>query len=305
MKTNYTLKTIKTGLAIFAMVFSFTFASAQVATQYKFNLRIAQSIYPAGPVTMISDEIALEGTTFKIQAIVTPSSTAGSSFIESNANRRWGVDNSTIDGNLGETAVIDAISIVDFNDNGTGYTVGAISNLHFDAITLRGVNGANDDPRITVDGATNPGTFDLGQAVNTTETITFGVAWENAATTSYTVGGTDDVTSITLTTATTNFQNSYQVIGVDTAYVFTTDPNLSVEDVVKKGALAIYPTVVENTFTVNKAFETLQLFDITGKTVKTFNASDNLEVSGLRSGLYIVKIQSEVGGIATGKLIVK
>ena len=43
-------------------------------------------------------------------------------------------------------------------------------------------------------------------------------------------------------------------------------------------ALTIYPTVVEDTFSVSKAFETLKIIDLTGKTVKTFDAFDALEV---------------------------
>ncbi|MDB2385243.1 T9SS type A sorting domain-containing protein [Polaribacter sp.] len=312
MKKNYTLKTIRTSLAVFAMALSFNFASAQTDVDGTTNLRtIGNTTYDPGAITIVSTaDIALteaNGATFKLQATVTPTSTANgtSAFIQSSASgNRWGVDNALIDGNNGESVMVTDITIIDFNANGSGYTESAISNLHFEGITFRGAQGTADNPRVTVDGA-NAGTFDLG-VIPQNGLVPFGIEYTNASdpTATYTVGGTDDVTNVTLTTATTTFQNAFQVISFVAGYTFTTDPTLSVEDF-QKDALSIYPTIVSNSFSVNKDFKSLQLIDLTGKTVKTFSASDALEVSGLVSGLYIVKIQSDSEGIATGRLIVK
>jgi hypothetical protein len=315
MKKDYILKTIKTGVAIFALALSSTFASAQTATAYPTDLKlIADNVYADGAITVTSDEIALEGTTFKIQATITPSSEAADPFIQTNADSLWGVNNSQFNGNLVESAVINTLSIVDFNANGTGYTESAISNLHFSGVAFVGAQGhARDNVGITVDGAA-AGDYETGKTAVSETTITFGTEYFNAAATEagstpgtgITVGSAGDVTSITLNTGTesTSFRNAWSAGNIIATYTFTTNATASVDDV-KKNALSIFPTIVENTFSVSKEFETLQLYDLTGKTVKTFNSSDALEVSGLNQGLYIVKIQSATGGISTSKMIVK
>ncbi|MDO6597934.1 T9SS type A sorting domain-containing protein [Oceanihabitans sp. 2_MG-2023] len=313
MKTNYTIKGIRNALAISAFVFGSSFVSAQVATEYTTNVRSDATIteYPDGAAIMVSDELTHEGTTFKIQMTVTPGG-SGTFVGATGANRRWGIGNSNDDdssnnsslfeGDEGESAIIDGISIVDFDANGTGYDVGAISNLHFDALTIRGAQGNADNPSITVDVAP-VGPFELGTLSTTTTTFEFGVEFSNLGGDLFTIGDTDNVNSIALT-APSNFQNTWQIIGTNISYTFTTNP-LSIEDNELDNAFAIYPTVVENTFSVNKEFKTLQLFDITGKIVKTFHASDALNISGMHSGLYIARIQSETGGVATSKLIIK
>lgn len=314
MKKNYILKTIKTGIAIFAFTLSSAFVSAQTEVDGTTNLRtIGDTTYAAGTATIVSTaDIAVteaNGATFKIQATLTPNSTANgaSAFIQSSASgNRWGVDNSLIDGNNGESVIVSDITIIDFNANGSGYTESAISNLHFEGITFRAAQGAADNPRITVNGA-NAGTTDLG-VIPQNGLVPFGIEYTNASdpTATYTVGGTDDVTSVTLTNATETFQNSFQIMSFVAGYTFTTDPALSIDDVnTKDTKLSIFPTLVDDTFSVNKTFKTLQLFDLTGKAVKSFNTSDALEVSGLVHGLYIVKIKSEAGAVSTAKLIVK
>ncbi|MBU3011375.1 T9SS type A sorting domain-containing protein [Polaribacter vadi] len=315
MKKNYMLKTIKTSIAIFAILLGFSQVNAQTATAYPTDLKpIVSTVYATGAITVVSDEIALEGTTFKIQATITPASTAVDPFIESNATSVWGVNNAQFNGQLAESAVINSISIVDFNANGTDYSDSAISNLHFSGISFSGAQGhARDNVGIVVDGA-NAGSFETGKTAVSDTTITFGTEYFNAASTEagstpgtgITVGSAGDVTSITVNSGTesTSFRNAWSVVNIIATYTFTTSATASLEEV-KNDALSIYPTLVDDTFSVNKAFETLQLFDLTGKTVKTFNSSDILEVSGLNKGLYIVKIQSATGGISTSKMIVK
>lgn len=219
MKTNYKLRTIKKGYSNFCYGLEFNVASAQVATDYTTNVRCDGTItaYPDGAAIMTSDELTHEGTTFKIQMIVTPGGT-GTFVGTTGGNRRWGIGDSSDAGNTAtlfegdedESATINALSVVDFNDNGTGYTVGAISNLHFDALTIRGAQGSADNPSVTVDG-TNAGTFELGQLSTTTTTFEFGVEFTNLAGTAFTVGDADNVSTITLT-APANFQNTWQII---------------------------------------------------------------------------------------------
>jgi hypothetical protein len=311
MKKNYTFKTIKTGLAIFAMALSFANANAQTEdVLIESNIRTTTTfVYDGGAVDIVSGEQSVEGTTFKIQATLTPTSTASGSgaYIQSTNRNRYGVDGTAIDGNLGESIVTSNLTVIDFDPGTTTYTVADISNLHFTGVVLFNVDDADDQPLFTIVGGTNPGTFNIGKAVANSATITFGTPFANGAdpVVETTVGSTTGVTAFTLSNGSTEATDSYQIIGTNWALTFTKDATLGVNDVVQKDSFSIYPTIVENTFTVNKAFETLQLFNLTGKTVKTFNSSDALEVSGLAKGLYIVKLKSETGAIATSKLIVK
>jgi len=320
MKKNYTLKTIKTGLAIFALTLSSAFVSAQVAKDTIVSARTlaAGTTYESGAINLITADLNHEGVSFKIQFTVTPNSTANGADanIASNNNNRWGVDDDRFDGELGESAVLSGLTIIDFNDNGTGYTSDAISNLHFNGIQIFAAsNRAEDNPTIQVDGA-NSGTFEIGQTTDNSTIITFGTEYFNQAAVDagtinagegITVGSAGDVSTITLSTGsgTPTFRNEWFIISTYMKYTFTTNPALSVEDNIKKDALSIFPTIVENSFSVSKEFETLTLFDITGKTVKRYTNTDALEVSGLDSGLYLVKLKSETGAISTGKLIVK
>lgn len=311
MKNNY--KNFKNRLAIFCLVLSATFATAQTASDYTYNLRtLASTNYTAGAMNMTSDEITQEGTTFKIQVTVTPTSSNGSAFISSNGNNRWGVGDSdgtnttsTIDGNHGDKAVISSLSIIDFNDNGTGYTVDAISNIHFYGIYIRGGSGTNDNPRVTVDGS-NSGAFDLGQLANTQEFVVFGQEFSNLAGTAFTVGAAGEVTTITLENASTHYLNSFQIVGTTVGYTFTTDDSLSLDDITGDDEkVIISPSVVESTFSINKEFETLSVIDLTGKTVKIFGASDVLDVSSLNSGVYTALIATKTGKAFTRRFIVK
>ncbi|MDA9335954.1 hypothetical protein N9Q89_07390, partial [Flavobacteriaceae bacterium] len=197
------------------MALTFNFASAQTEIDGTTNLRTTTTTtYAAGPITIVTSGAAInqEGVTFNLQATVTPNNAAndGSAFIESSATNRWGVDNVLIDGPNGESVIVTDISIVDFNANGTGYTEAAISNLHFEGITFRGATNTADNPRITVNGASAPGTFDVGQLAQN-QYVEFGVEFMNVPGDTFTVGGTEDVTSVTLTNATTAGADSFQV----------------------------------------------------------------------------------------------
>jgi hypothetical protein len=315
MKKNYTFKTIKKGIVLMAILAGFTQVNAQTETEYDTSIRPDATIltYPNGAANFISDEITREGVTFKLQLTATPSGNENA-FIGNATNRRFGVGDSTDETNpanllnseFGDTITFNTLAVIDFNDNGTGYTEAAISKLNFKAITIRGGHGATDNASLTVDGATNAGTFELGQLATVNEVLEFGVEYTNQASTPFTIGSQEgDITTVTATNGATDGVSNFQLLGLNVGYTFTTNATASVDDNVKKDALTIFPTVTDGTFSVNKAFETLQLFDLTGKAVKTFKSSDALEVSGIGSGLYIVKIQSEVGAISTGKLIVK
>ncbi|MGJ8762175.1 MAG: T9SS type A sorting domain-containing protein [Polaribacter sp.] len=313
MKKKYTFKTIKTGFAIFAMALSFANANAQTTVSKTGNIRLYSGTYDAGTVDIVSNEIAQDGVTFKLQATLTPNSTAGSAFLAATNKHRYGVDGTTIDGDKGESIEISNLTVIDFDPGTTPYTVDAISDIHYTGVTLNAANGVGDQPLFTVVGGSNTGDFNIGQTSSAFATINFGTEFFNQAAVTagevagsgITVGNTTGVTSFTLANGSALATDSYQIVGTNWSLTFTQDNTLGVNDVVQKDSFSIYPTIVENTFTVNKAFKTLQLFNLTGKAVKTFNSSDALEVSGLAKGLYIVKLKSETGAIATSKLIVK
>jgi hypothetical protein len=310
MKKNYTFKTIKTGLAIFAMALSFANANAQTEdVLVESNLRtITTTVYADGAFDIVTGEQSVEGTTFKIQATLTPNSTAlgSAAYIQSTNKNRYGVDGTGIDGDKGESITISDLKVIDFDPGTTTYTVDAISDLHFIGVTIFASNGANDQPVFDIVGGTNPGVFNIGKAVAASATITFGDPYTNAVAVTTTVGSTTGVTAFTLSNGSTEATDSFQIIGTNWALTFTKDTTLGVETISKKDdALTIFPTITDGAFSVNKEFASIHLIDLTGKTVKTFNSSDALEVSGLAKGLYIVKLKSDLGAIATSKLIVK
>ena len=69
----------------------------------------------------------------------------------------------------------------------------------------------------------------------------------------------------------------------------------------------IYPNPVNTSFKTNKSFERLQIFDITGKLVKSFNGeftkNDSYDISDLGQSLYLVKIENKNGQTLTSKIL--
>lgn len=298
-----------------AILAGFTQVNAQTETEYATSIRPDATIltYPNGAANFISGEITHEGATFKLQLTATPSGN-DNAFIGNATNRRFGVGDSTdatntpnfLNSDFGDVITFNTLEVIDFNDNGTGYTEAAISKLNFRAITIRSGHGAADNASITVDGATNAGTFELGQLATINEVLEFGVEYTNQASTPFTIGSQEgDITTVTATNGATDGVSNFQLLGLNVGYTFTTSATASVDDNVKKDAFSIFPTIVENTFSVNKEFKTLKIIDLTGKTVKSFESSDVLEVSGIVQGLYIVTLKSATGATSTSKMIVK
>jgi 1,4-alpha-glucan branching enzyme len=81
---------------------------------------------------------------------------------------------------------------------------------------------------------------------------------------------------------------------------------LSVEEVTTS-AFAIFPNPVNDSFKTNKSLNGLQIYDITGKLVKSFTGefskNDNYDISSLTNGIYLVKIENENGESITSKLV--
>ncbi|WP_235817876.1 alpha-amylase family glycosyl hydrolase [Formosa haliotis] len=83
--------------------------------------------------------------------------------------------------------------------------------------------------------------------------------------------------------------------------------SLSVEDDSLKKSFAIFPNPSQNSFKVNQAVETVNIYDITGKLVKrfsgSFNAQHQFNISNLPASLYLVNITNNQGTTQTAKLI--
>ncbi len=82
---------------------------------------------------------------------------------------------------------------------------------------------------------------------------------------------------------------------------------LSLDDVDSTSQFKIYPNPVNNSFYINQAVESLNIYDLTGKLVKTFKGNftenDAFDISDLKRSIYLVKIENSNGQLVTSKLI--
>ena len=81
---------------------------------------------------------------------------------------------------------------------------------------------------------------------------------------------------------------------------------LSVEDDTLYG-LTIYPNPSQTSFSVNTNVSNIEIYDLTGKMVKTFKGSftrtDSFDISNLNTGMYIVKVENDNKQTMTTKLV--
>lgn len=102
------------------------------------------------------------------------------------------------------------------------------------------------------------------------------------------------------TTTITHKQSGNSVYGeaVDVTRTFNVvEEALSVNAIDKKDTVyRIFPNPAQNSFTIkndfNEEIETLEIFNITGKLVKSFKSQANYNISDLTSGLYLVSVKS-------------
>lgn len=88
---------------------------------------------------------------------------------------------------------------------------------------------------------------------------------------------------------------------------FQGDLSLAVDNAAVKSALKVYPNPAVETVSVtsNKTITSVTVFDLSGKIVKIFKDSKNINVSGLAKGNYILQAHYENGGVENTKLIKK
>lgn len=325
MKNNYILKTIKTSIAIFAFLVGFAQLNAQTTNINVVITGGVPDVLDEGETyqTLTTDQvITMTGTatvdgvgTFDVSFDVTPK--AGQRVVRSAT--QWGVNpefvDVDVDGVVTPTATNDGplfrarangqsfatIGNITFSNYTGGLTVSNITSHTFTEASIAAGINRFDRFAYKVGEIEYAFTSKLGANPTAINLLTAGPV-DIAGGTALTSLDTFVIKSVEGRSANSDAW-AVQSITVNLDIDYT---SLSTNAINKNDTkLSIFPTVVESTFSVNKAFKTLKLFDLTGKTVKTFNSSDALEVSGLNQGLYIVKIQSATGGISTSKMIVK
>lgn len=90
--------------------------------------------------------------------------------------------------------------------------------------------------------------------------------------------------------------------------IFGNEPSLLNTDSFNMDSdFSIYPNPVSTSFKTNKAISSLQIYDITGKLVKSFNGEFTTEksynISDLTQSVYLVKMENANGQTLTSKLI--
>lgn len=92
----------------------------------------------------------------------------------------------------------------------------------------------------------------------------------------------------------------YRIYGNKTA-------NLALSDFEKGNSVNLYPNPVSNYFTLNIATTKVQVYNLSGQVVKSFNPNGNLDfqfsVSDLNTGLYVVKATDENNKVQVMKFI--
>ncbi|MGC1632700.1 MAG: alpha-amylase family glycosyl hydrolase [Gelidibacter sp.] len=72
-------------------------------------------------------------------------------------------------------------------------------------------------------------------------------------------------------------------------------------------SFAIYPNPVNHSFKINKEVSALEIYDLTGKHIKsfkgTFTPSDSFDISDLNQSIYLIKVENKNGQMLTSKLI--
>ncbi|WP_460217741.1 alpha-amylase family glycosyl hydrolase [Psychroserpens sp. MEBiC05023] len=124
--------------------------------------------------------------------------------------------------------------------------------------------------------------------------------------TSFPTGGTwydlmDNTGSTTYSASTINIPaGQFRIFGNQPATLSTNVFNAN-------STFNIYPNPVNTSFKTNKTISSLQIFDITGKLVKSFNGdfteADTYDISDLTQSIYLVKIENSNGHTFTSKLI--
>ncbi|MBP9601554.1 MAG: T9SS type A sorting domain-containing protein [Lutibacter sp.] len=102
---------------------------------------------------------------------------------------------------------------------------------------------------------------------------------------------------------------SIDVAKINDAAITISAAVLSVADDVLSQGISIYPNPTNSILNIqsidsNIKIENVRLMDITGKTVYTSNSAQPINVEKFSKGVYILRIESQDGGVASKKVIV-
>ena len=82
---------------------------------------------------------------------------------------------------------------------------------------------------------------------------------------------------------------------------------LSTDSFESVSGFTIYPNPVNHTFKVNKEVNMLDIYDLTGKRIKSFKGdftqADSFDISDLNQSIYLIKVENKNGQVLTSKLI--
>ncbi|WP_027125970.1 alpha-amylase family glycosyl hydrolase [Gelidibacter mesophilus] len=82
---------------------------------------------------------------------------------------------------------------------------------------------------------------------------------------------------------------------------------LSTDSFESASEFSIYPNPVSNTFKVNKEVNMLDIYDLTGKRIKSFKGdftqADSFDISDLNQSVYLIKVENKNGQTLISKLI--
>lgn len=181
-------------------------------------------------------------------------------------------------------------------------------------VNLNGNNGAyNPWEVVSAGGTVNPSSIG-----GSTTYADFKFKFTLTSTTTMTVSINDDAETFDINLNTTNI-TGYSVYFADdwnstananiywkptTEYTYAVTLGL---ETISFDDVQLYPTLVNNTFKINKPVASVNIFDLTGKLVKTFKGNfdtgKTFDISELTQNMYLAKIEAANGQIATSKLI--
>jgi hypothetical protein len=184
---------------------------------------------------------------------------------------------------------INNIQIVDFNANGGSFTSDNIA-ANFKSVTVVNAQSANDFVSLKF----NETNIDVGRLDNQTQEIDLEI-----------VLNADSLTEFGIGVGNTEDTNKWSIEGINVTIKFE-ENRLSISDVIqnKIESFRLYPNPAKNQISFNINPVETKIFDVTGKLVKFDTTRKNtIDISTLKTGIYIVKVQTEEGSIFFKKLL--
>ena len=265
---------------------------AAASTNYKINTK---AIMYSG-IQTASDGLA----TFKISIDVTPSSNlaviSGVSGGTATENS-WGLgdgSNSNSDdiftGSDNEWVEnINNIQIIDFNANGGVLTEDNII-VFFKSITIVNAQSTNDSVSLKVDETI----FDSGKLASKTETLDLKVETS-----------INNISNFSIGVGNTSATNKWSIEGINVSIKFE-ENSLSISDINqnKIESFRLFPNPSKSQISFNIIPVETKIYDVIGKLVEFDNQrKKSIDISTLKNGIYIIKVQTEEGGVFLKKLI--